>query len=589
MEKGREIMLVLIALISSLVSATSVSIVEPVDGETYDGDWLSIRAIVENQNEIPDSVNYSLNGGSPVSVQRLNTDWPTYMQNYQRHGYSESPAPHTSDILWTAPICGDFHEFPTPAVFNGTVYYPQDGVGTGDTLFALDSATGSIKWFYPVGYTDDTVTLRNGRLYSASDSLYCLNAETGARIWALGGQAGFHQTGSPIVIDDVVYFATSRDYDSSKVCAADAISGLIIWEKSFSGALETSLAYCDNTIYVALYTSLIDFGDHESLVALDATSGSTLWSNDHTDGGYWDSSPNIYEGMLYIGGDDGYLHAFDAGNGVLEWEEEVHYAPSFFGVEPTPTIHDDLIFIGACFYGCGTPFGYVGAHSRTTGSEVWSIVDRIELHGSFGLAEDLAFIGAFTKDSIYALDQLTGEIEWVFGYQGDKYDGCQCSPSITDGVMYISATDGNLYAFGTGLKYTYLDDLYANIGSNELIVTSYDDGIAAAADTINFTVTQTGITLEPSSRLRLSASPNPFRSNTSISFELAESELVSIQIFDLTGRLVSDLGNPNAMRGENAINWNAHNDNRVPVSAGLYFCRIESEGVVETTGLCVLK
>lgn len=511
------------------------------------------------------------------------------MQNYQRHGYSESPAPHTSDILWTAPVCGDYHEFPTPAVVDGTVYYPQDGVGAGDTLFALDSATGSIKWSYPVGYTDDTVTLKNGLLYSASDSLFCLDAGTGARVWAWGDEADFHQTGSPIVTNGVVYFATSHDYDTSRVYAADAASGLIIWETGFSGALETSLAYFDNTIYIALFTDFIDYDDHESLFALDASSGSILWSNDHTDGGYWDSSPNIYEGMLYIGGWDGCLHAFDAENGVLAWETVLHPASYLFGVEPTPAIHDDLLFIGCCFYGCGMPFGYVGAHSTTTGSEVWSIVDRIELHGSFGLAEDLAFIGSFTKDSIFAFDQSTGEIEWVYGFQGTRYDGCQSSPSITDGVMYIPATDGYLYAFGTGLKFTYLDDLFAEIGANELIATSYFEGVAMVADTVCFTVTGTGIELDPSTILQLNISPNPFRSTASISFELADPGRTMVSVYDLSGRIVRTLENSELGTGQHSVVWDGTGENGENLSPGVYMCRIQSGRISETTSLCLLR
>ena len=93
-------------LTAILISVTNLTITEPVDGETYDGDWLPLRAIVENENEVPDSVHYSLNGAAVVLIPRLNTDWPTYMQNYQNHGYSESPAPHDNTILWTAPITG---------------------------------------------------------------------------------------------------------------------------------------------------------------------------------------------------------------------------------------------------------------------------------------------------------------------------------------------------------------------------------------------------------------------------------------------------------------------------------------------------
>ncbi len=37
-----------------VISATGVNITEPVDGGTYNGDWLTVRAIVENENEIPE-------------------------------------------------------------------------------------------------------------------------------------------------------------------------------------------------------------------------------------------------------------------------------------------------------------------------------------------------------------------------------------------------------------------------------------------------------------------------------------------------------------------------------------------------------
>lgn len=70
------------------------------------------------------------------------------MQNYQNHGYSESPAPSDNTILWTASVTGDLHEFPTPVVVNGIVYYPSN-YGT-DSLYTLDAATGELIWNAPV-------------------------------------------------------------------------------------------------------------------------------------------------------------------------------------------------------------------------------------------------------------------------------------------------------------------------------------------------------------------------------------------------------------------------------------------------------
>lgn len=114
-----------------------------MDGETYNGDWLTVRAIVENDNEIPQNLQYSLNGQSAVAIPRLNTDWYTYMQNDLRQGYSESPAPHESTVLWAAPVCGTYHEFCSPVIVNDILYF---GSLCDTTLYALDPATGVEEW-----------------------------------------------------------------------------------------------------------------------------------------------------------------------------------------------------------------------------------------------------------------------------------------------------------------------------------------------------------------------------------------------------------------------------------------------------------
>ena len=186
-----------------------MNITEPVDGETYDGDWLTVRAIVENENEIPEYVQYSLNGQPVVLIPRLNTDWYTYMQNDLHHGYSESPAPTDNTILWTAPVTGTTHEFPTPVIVEGIVYYPSND-GT-DSLYALDAATGELIWKYRTGYTDDAVTVKNGYLYTASDSLWCLDALTGERIWATS--AADNSGSTPAVVDGNVYALDSTTID----------------------------------------------------------------------------------------------------------------------------------------------------------------------------------------------------------------------------------------------------------------------------------------------------------------------------------------------------------------------------------------
>ena len=565
-------MLILTALITCVLSTTSVSITEPIDGETYDGDWLAVRAIVENENELPDSVHYTLNGEPVIQIPRLNTDWPTYMQNYQNHGYSESPAPLDNTILWTAPVTGESHEFPTPVVVDGIVYYPQDE--DGDSLYALNAATGEIIWKYRTGWTDDAVTVYDGRVYSASDSIYCLDALSGELVWvsAIANNVG----GTPIVLGNRVFCSTNTIGLNSCVSCLDATTGIPMWQDTLAGSLGSCMAVWNNMLFMPTFSP----NEYSALYALDQETGEVIWANTDAYGGYWDSSPVIVDGNIYISGFNGQTMAIDAMSGSTVWE--VILTPGKY-LTATPAYHDGRLY----FADQGNP-GTYHCLDAENGTAVWTVPGG--QHGSSAVADGIIFYGHCNLEpkhsSVVALDCSNGSEVWR--YDNLSTDWIAGSPSITDGVVYIAMHDWNLYAFGTGLKYTYLDDIYAQVGSNELIVTSFDGG-AVAADTINFTVTGTGINLEPSNVFNLSASPNPFVSTASVSFELTESGYTSVQIFDLTGRSITSLANQEMLQGDHSVEWNGCTEDGQLVSAGLYLCRIESCGVVETTGLCLLR
>jgi len=238
-------------------------------------------------------------------------------------------------------------------------------------------------------------------------------------------------------------------------------------------------------------------------------------------------------------------------------------------------------------------YNHDGVLDSSNGSTLWT--SPYYQHGSSAIADGTVFFGESyaVNDSsrVLALDCSTGEQVWSFKTScGGSLPGFQSSPSVVDGVMYYTCTDGYLYAFGTGLKYTYKEDFfYTDLGSNELIVTSWNNGTAVAADTINFTVTQTGITLEPSRHMSLRVSPNPMQSTASFSFDLDESGKVSLSLYDLTGREVTSLVSQELVSGTHSFQWNGCGDDGHLLSSGLYLCRINCGGVTETTGLCVLR
>ncbi|HEX7880285.1 MAG TPA: FlgD immunoglobulin-like domain containing protein, partial [Candidatus Eisenbacteria bacterium] len=80
----------------------------------------------------------------------------------------------------------------------------------------------------------------------------------------------------------------------------------------------------------------------------------------------------------------------------------------------------------------------------------------------------------------------------------------------------------------------------------------------------------------PPAEARLTASPNPARGATRITYELERAGVVEIAVIDVGGRLVRRLVAGARPAGPGVIGWDGHAEDGSPVSAGLYFVRLES-------------
>ncbi len=78
--------------------------------------------------------------------------------------------------------------------------------------------------------------------------------------------------------------------------------------------------------------------------------------------------------------------------------------------------------------------------------------------------------------------------------------------------------------------------------------------------------------------------PNPFNATTTLRFSVGTTDLWSLRVFDITGRLVETLNDEHINPGEHEINWHAEN-----VSSGLYFVQLQSGNNVQTQKLILLK
>jgi len=83
--------------------------------------------------------------------------------------------------------------------------------------------------------------------------------------------------------------------------------------------------------------------------------------------------------------------------------------------------------------------------------------------------------------------------------------------------------------------------------------------------------------------------PNPFNPNTTIVFWLPRTAQVTLQVFDLSGRLVRSLVRDNLPPGEQKMVWDGKDDKGHPVSSGMYWYQLQTNNNVEAKKMLLLR
>ena len=83
--------------------------------------------------------------------------------------------------------------------------------------------------------------------------------------------------------------------------------------------------------------------------------------------------------------------------------------------------------------------------------------------------------------------------------------------------------------------------------------------------------------------------PNPFNPITTLRYNVPEKILVRISIFDISGNPIKTLVNEIKSAGFYSARWDAINDKGLPISAGVYFYKIQAGNFVDTKKMILLK
>jgi outer membrane protein assembly factor BamB len=146
-------------------------------------------------------------------------------------------------------------------------------------------------------------------------------------------------------------------------------------------------------------------------------------------GGEVYSSPEVADGVVYIGSVDHNLYAIDAVTGKERWRYRTGGA-----VTSSPAIANGLVY-----FGCND--SRVHAVTAATGTARWTFDTGAVLHSSPAVVQGIVYIGS-RDHNLYAIDAVTGKERWRFSGK----DWFNSSPTVVNGKVYIGCRDKNVYA-----------------------------------------------------------------------------------------------------------------------------------------------
>jgi hypothetical protein len=85
------------------------------------------------------------------------------------------------------------------------------------------------------------------------------------------------------------------------------------------------------------------------------------------------------------------------------------------------------------------------------------------------------------------------------------------------------------------------------------------------------------------------AAPNPFAQRSTMAFDLPQSSVVRLGVYDAAGRLVRTLADETLSAGKHERAWDRSDLRGRSVSAGVYFVRLEAAGFAATEKIVVLR
>ena len=360
-------------------------------------------------------------------------EWPQFHHDRERGGVGSSAYAMPLTARWNTTEGSRIH-WSNPVIDNHTVFYTE----REGTVNALDLGTGALKWqmfLGDFGYVHGTPAVDSGTVYVAlvtgsgtAVTLFALDEATGAVRWRHASPApAANAFTTPAVDGTSVYW---YDYSGKTLHATNVADGVDRWtyampDKGFQGP----------TVWAGIVYVTDGVGD---ILAIDGSSGTEFWRT--SVGSAITSAPTLAGGVLYVGDYVGSVYAINPLNGSRIWKAPLIGKAVDLS---SPVVAEGLVFVGV--FATETGAGRICALNAATGTIAWrSFIVKGPIAASVAYDNGTVFAASW-DGMLYARKASNGAALQSLPVSPA---GSTSSVAIGDGYLVVGDESGKLNAFG---------------------------------------------------------------------------------------------------------------------------------------------
>jgi outer membrane protein assembly factor BamB len=370
----------------------------------------------------------------PVFIQ--GQDWPQFRGNHALTGVAPSPLPDTLKLAWTYDAAEnekdkmDASIESSAAIVNGVVY-----VGSmNGYLLAIDLATGKERWKYKAAQEieESSPAVSNGTVYvgDLSGMFHAVDTATGKSKWTF--KAGGEIKSSPVVFTDGgVEKVLIGSYDQSLYCL-NAKTGAVLWKFSINGPVHATPSIGNGVAYLT--------GCDEVFYGVRLSDGKEV--QHIPSGAYTGASPALLlappTAMAFFGTFNNDVLGVNLTTKRIMWryEHPLRHFPFYASAAVTPS----LVIVGGRDKMVHALLPKPGTNK---GKAAWTFLTKARVESSPAIAGTRIYVGS-NDGTLYVLDLATGKKLWEFTAGAP----ISASPAIGGGRLVVGDQDGKLYCLG---------------------------------------------------------------------------------------------------------------------------------------------